>query len=70
VNERKEMEKEQYPLFKPKAGETYECTKRGCLRYVRGDRIVIAKVTDVAMIPEGKPHIRLMPTVVFWKKIS
>lgn len=63
-----------YPQFTPKAGDKYECLRRGCLRFLKGDQITVANVVDgakgfVAMIPEGKPHVRLMPTTKIWKKV-
>lgn len=59
----------EYKLFKPKQGERFECTGRGCLRFVRGDIIRIADFINGAMVPESNQALRLMPTYKLWKKV-
>lgn len=63
-----------YEQFKPRIGDRYEAVRRGCLHFLKGDQITVAKVVPaekgfLAIVPENRPHIRLMPTTRLWRKV-
>ena len=54
-------------LITVKKGDVMSCRKRGALRFLKGQTVTVAEISNGWVIPTEFPNIRLAPVAAIWK---